>query len=130
MRHKKIVLSILSFSIIFLACNDDEAPQTPICELPYEDFELIGESELPQDIVQENYQNFDNIDSLNAFTLELCDLGKHLIVQIVSTVNKYNFTIYDTCSVNVASGMFIQNDQLENTFEESMESELNKILSY
>ena len=128
---KLFAFSIFSISFILCGCNDDdpEVPEVTECKLPYVDLELIGESELPTEIVAENYANYQNIDSLNGFTLELCDFGRHLVVQIVSTLDEHNFTIYDTCSVNVANGMFIEDSQLEDSFELSIKNELNESIT-
>lgn len=128
-KMKSIFLILFSTSLILCSCSDNETPELPessSCGLPYEVLELIGESELSSDIIEENYQIYQNIDSLNGFTLELCDLGKHLIVQIVSNLDEHKFTVYDSCSVHIATGMFIDNAQLEMEFESSIEVELDK----
>ncbi|MEM8908329.1 MAG: hypothetical protein AAGD05_10830 [Bacteroidota bacterium] len=57
-----LVLGLFFFS----SCGDDSD-----CELLYTDLMVIDEAELPQEIVTENYQNFDNVSALNSFTLEL-----------------------------------------------------------
>ncbi|HFA48689.1 MAG TPA: hypothetical protein ENJ95_06710 [Bacteroidetes bacterium] len=120
------IFLFISISLLFLCCKKEDNSIFPDCELPYNDLELIAESALPQEIVDKNYQTFGNIDSLNAFTLEFCDLGRYLVVQVFTTAGGFPFVMYDECGEEVAQGLCENDNAIEDSFENNIEDQLNR----
>lgn len=114
--------------ILVSSCSKDEDTLFKDCILPWKEFELIPQAELPKEIVDFTYKTYPTADTIIGGVLSFCKNEKRLLIQAEGT-DDGNLLVYDSCGKLIAKGQIELGTEIRNLIRESVKKELSNVAS-